>query len=101
MAYHDWDPEHESIEITAYSVDRKWTKKNIIRAIFDYPFNVMGVRNVVARHSEKNRVRRIWRALGAEEYVLKDVWAPGVAMCIAVLSRDAWRKFEERMYGQA
>ena len=104
FVYHDYDPDSGVIEISGYSDRRDWTNKDMVRAIFDYPFEQLGVRLLVARHSEKNtRVRRIWRALGAREYIIDDLWADGEAMAVAVLSRDAWNKtkLKRKSHGQA
>ena len=85
--YTDWQPEAGTIELSAYATYRDWmSRKALGILLYDYPFGSLGCRLVVARHSERNApVRRIWRALGAQETLIPELWAPGEATAIAVL----------------
>lgn len=100
--YHNYDPDTEVIEISIYSLDRSWTNKQNVSAIFDFPFLRLDVRMLVARHTEHNkRVRRIWRALGASEYIIPELRGPGEAEAIATMLRDDWLKSPFRVKGEA
>jgi len=104
FVYHNWNPTAGLIELSGYSSRRDWTTRAVIREIFAYPFDVVGVRMVVARHSEHNRrVIRIWNALGATQYRIPDLRGPDEAEIICTYSREAWRKYLEKgtAYGQA
>jgi hypothetical protein len=93
--YHNWCPENGTIEITAAALHPRWGTKARLRAIFDYPFGFC--RMVVARTSENNPTPlRIWRALGASEYRIADLRAPGEAEIVTTLSVEQWRA----KYGQ-
>jgi len=93
FVYHNYEPETGVIEVSGYSTRRDWCTKALLKVIFDYPFNQVGVRLVVARHSEHNkRVRRIWKSIGAKEYVIPDLRADGEAEVVSVLSRNDWMK---------
>ena len=57
--------------------------------IFDYPFGFC--RMVVARIAETNtRARRIWRSLGADEYVIPRLRSAHEAEVIYTLTREQW-----------
>lgn len=98
VVYHNYCPEAGVIELSAASVDRKWLTKDRLRQIYGYPFDQIGCQMVVARYSAENkRVRRIWTALGATEYVIPRLRGRDEAEVIATLTVEAWREFEERL----
>lgn len=104
FVYHNYEPSAGVIEVSGFSTRRDWVSAPLLRIIFEYPFNQLGVRLVVARHSEKNtRVRRIWKALGATEHVIPELRGPGEAEAIAILSAQDWAnsKFMRRSNGKA
>lgn len=91
IVYHNWQPEAGVIEISAASINRTWLNRERLRAIFDYPFNVAGCRMAVARIGEANaRARRIWRSLGADEFVIPKLRSPTEAEIIYTLSAETW-----------
>ena len=92
FVYHNWNPDAEIIEVSGASLVRDWATKDVVRTIFGYPFDQLKCQAVVARHSEFNaRVRRIWRALGAKEYVIPRLRGRDEAEAVAVLTAEAWR----------
>ena len=100
FVYHNWSPEYETIEVSGASSKRKWANPDRLSAIFAYPFEEIKCRMVVARHSEHNkRVRRIWRSIGADEYIIPQLRSPTEAEVIATLRRDQWlnSKFQRQM----
>lgn len=93
VVFHNWDPDTQVIEISSYSTRRDWATRGAVSAMFTYPFDDLGCRMVVARHSEHNsRARRIWSALGAKEYVIADLRGDGEAECLATLRREDFKK---------
>ena len=97
IVYHNWNPEAGLIELTAASKNRSWLNKANLTAIFEYPFAQLGCQLCVARISEHNaRARRIWRALGATEYVIPRLRGPNEAEVIATLTREAWEERKPR-----
>lgn len=102
VIYHSYDPEAGVIEISSGSTSRMWTTKGVIRAIFSYPFDQLGMRMVVARISESNaRTRRIWAAFGADEHVIPGLRGPNEAEIVATLTAEKWKagKFERNNNG--
>lgn len=92
FVFHNWNPDAAVIEISGASLIRGWTTKQIVRALFEYPFDQIGCQAVVARHSEHNtRARRIWRALGADEHVIPRLRGRNEAEALAVLTVENWR----------
>lgn len=88
VLFHNWTG--HAIEMTAYSSRRDWLTAGRLRMIFAYPFDI-GCNLAVARISEKNDLaRRIWRALGAKEYVIPELRGPGEAECVFTLSAGDW-----------
>jgi RimJ/RimL family protein N-acetyltransferase len=93
FVYHDWNPEAATIEISAASTRPGWGNKSALKAIFEYPFDQLGCQLVIARHSVNNsRVRRIWKALGASEYIIPRLRGRYEDEAIATLTVEAWRK---------
>ena len=98
FVYHGYEPEAGAIEISAYASRHNWCTRSHLERIFAYPFEELGCRLVVARHSEDNkRVRRIWRALGAQETLIPELHAPGVAEAVALLNRQDWQNAPYRL----
>lgn len=102
VVYHNYQPEAGVIEISAASTCRTWLNKARLREIFDYPFRI-GCRMVVTRTGEQNhRVRRIWRSLKADEYVIPALRSPTEAEVIYTLTAEQWRngKFRDIANGK-
>lgn len=92
FVYHNWSPEHGTIEISAAAVSPRWATRRNIAAVLAYPFDGLQCRLVTARHSERNAAaRRLWRGLGATEHFIPDLRADGEAETIAVLTAKAWQ----------
>ena len=96
--YHNWNPEAGTIEVSGASTRRNWAGRDEVKAIFGYPFDELGCQMVVARHSVDNaRVRRIWKALGASEYIIPRLRGRDEDEAIATLTVEAWRAFERSL----
>jgi hypothetical protein len=90
VIYSNWCPESGVIEISAAATCHRWGTKERLRIIFDYPFGFCRI--VMARTSENNPTPlRILRALGACEYRIPDLRAPGEAEIILTLSAGQWK----------
>lgn len=91
VGFHNFQPSEGVIELSAFTATRDWLSKDRLRELFSYPFDQIGVRMCVARISERNHTaRRVWRALGASEFVIPDLRADGEAEAIYTLHRDRW-----------
>ena len=99
VVYHNYSPSSGTIELSAYAKNRTWTNKEVIKAIFDYPFEQLGCRMAISRTSGTNkRVIRIWTALGATHYTIPDLRADGEDEIISILRREDWEtsKFKRK-----
>lgn len=93
FVWHGYEPQAGTIEVSGYSTRRNWASPAIVRDLFAYPFDRLGLRVVCARHSARNRpVRRIWAALGATEVILPRMRGDDEDEAVAILHRDAWRQ---------
>ena len=104
VVYHNWSPETGVIELSAGSITRKWLTRPRLSLIFGYPFHVVNCRMAIARIAESNhRARRIWRSLGADEFVIPALRSPTEAECIFTLSRETWEagRFKGATRGKA
>ncbi|MBT8152753.1 GNAT family N-acetyltransferase [Epibacterium ulvae] len=92
VVYHNFDPDEGRIELSGYAERADWLSRSNLREIFHYPFEQVGVRIVIARHSERNvRAVRLWDRLGAVQHHVPEIRARGEAEIIAVLDREAWQ----------
>lgn len=90
VVFHDWNPERGLVELSCAAVNPRWLTRQVAGVCFAYAFDV--ARMAVTRTSERNeRVVRIWRALGASEYRIADLWAPGEAAVLFTLTPQQWR----------
>lgn len=91
VVYHNWNPEAGTIELSAASSRRDWLNKRNLGVIFEYPFRQLGCQMCVARIAEGNSVaRRIWRALGADEFVIPRLRGRDEGEAIYTLTQEAW-----------
>lgn len=89
LVFHNWTPEYGVIEVSAAATDSKWAQRNILSEALEYVFRHNQL--AVARCSENNkRVRRLWRALGADEVVIPRLRGRDEAEAILTLSDEAW-----------
>lgn len=92
VVYHNWQPEAGVIELSAASIHRKWLTRERLKEVFGYPFDGLQCRIAVARIGEHNATaRRIWRSLGADEFVIPKLRSPTEAEVIYTLSAETWR----------
>lgn len=61
--------------------------------MFSYAFDQAGCQMLVARHSEHNAtLRRMWNAVGANEYLIPRLRGRDEAEAIATYTAEAWRE---------
>lgn len=104
VVYHNWVPENGVIEISSAALRCNWLNKARLSAIFGYPFEQVQCRMVVARIAESNATaRRIWRSIGASEYLIPQLRSHTEAEAIYTLSKEQWQgsKFMRAINGQA
>ena len=84
---HNWQPEFETIEVSAASIRRTWMTRSRLNDIADMAYNDLKCHAIIARHDPSNlTARKLWKALGAHEYILRGARRKGPD-CMSVLER--------------
>lgn len=93
VVFHDWQPDPRTIELTAASTDRRWLTRAVLRSAFNYVFDTCHCQMALARtHEDNATVRRLWKALGAKEFVIPRLEGRSKAGVVLTLTDEAWRK---------
>lgn len=93
MIFHNYSPECETIELSGAAISRRWLTRRVFNEMFGYAFDQIGCQMLVARHSEHNkRLRRMWNAVGASEYLIPRLRGRDEAEAIATYTAEAWRE---------
>jgi RimJ/RimL family protein N-acetyltransferase len=89
VAFHNWNPDAGVVEVSAASVDPRWASRDVLEELFGYAFAI--AQAVVARTAEDNtRVRRLWKAFGATEYIIPRLRGRTASEALLMLTDDAW-----------
>lgn len=89
------------MEVTAAAIDSRWASRTVLRQLFGYVFNAAQL--CVARTGTDNqRVRRLWKAFGAKEYIIPRLRGREASEAILTLTDDAWyaSRFMRQANGQ-
>lgn len=89
IVYHEWQPAAQTIQISAFAVDRKWTDRETIAAIFEYPFRFAQM--LWAQSEVDNMPRAIFRKLGGDEIVIPRLLGRDKDGVLLTLTDDQWR----------
>ena len=90
--YQNYHPEHGVIEISAAAVSPRWLSRQILREMFDYPFEQLGCQAVVLRCDQGDKVMaRIAQAFGFARYDIPRLRGRDAGEAIYVLADDVWR----------
>lgn len=93
MIFHNWVPESGTIELSGAAISKRWLTRKVFNAMFGYAFDHVGCQMLVARHSENNTtLRRMWNAVGANEYLIPRLRGRDEAEAIATYTAEAWRE---------
>lgn len=92
LVFHNYQPEAGVIEVSAVADDARWAQRSILKDAFNYIYNQLGCQMAAARCDVSNeRVRRLWKAFGADEYVIPRLRGRQKDEAILTLTDDAWR----------
>lgn len=90
--FHNWQPDEGVIELTSASVSPKWLNRRVLRAMFDYAFNVLNCQATVMRVAPENtRMCRIASAFGFKRYDIPRLRGRDQAEALFILGDDEWR----------
>ena len=98
--YHNWYPEDGVMELSSFSLSKRWLTKKVIRAMFTLPFARLGCQLVVTRVSERNKVMiDIMRRFGFSEVFIPRLRGRDEGEFIFSYTDDQWKS--SRYYGEA
>ena len=98
LVFHNWEPEHGIIEISAAADDRRWMTRKVMAEAFGYAFGHVGCQMVIVRTDPQNKpARHIWLALGGTEYIIPRLRGRDLDGSIITLTAEQWQgsKFNE------
>ena len=91
VVFHNWSPAHRTIELSAAADTPKWMTRAIISGIMAYPFEELNCQMIFAQTAVDNtRVRRLWKRLGATEYIVARLHGENKDAAFLTLTREAW-----------
>ena len=103
LVFNNWEPEFGTIEVTGAATDRRWFTRDILDAVDRYAFGDLGCQMLIARHSANARhIRRLWLAVGAEEFVIPRLWGRNEDGVISTITQESWNesRFKRHTHGQ-
>jgi len=90
VVLHDWNPNAETIEISALSKDKRFPNRAATRAVCNYAFRFCQC--VYVRTDARNLVVRRWgRSIGASEHILPRLRGRGASEAFLILTKEAWQ----------
>lgn len=93
MIYHNWDPKAGIIEISGAGESPRWLTRPVLKAMYAYPFALLGCQMVVQRNSERNtRLNSMLERLGFTGHVIKRLRGPDEAEIVFTLTRENWER---------
>jgi RimJ/RimL family protein N-acetyltransferase len=89
VAFHNWNPQAGVIEVSAAAVDPKWFNRAILAEMGRYAFAIAQV-VVIRTHENNTRARRLFKSLGAQEYIIPRLRGRNASEAVLLLTDDAW-----------
>lgn len=91
VVFHNYHPEAGVIEVSAAALNARWAQRGVLKELLGYAFGPAQCQAVVARCSEDNNsTRRLWRGMGAQEFILPRLRGRDESECVHILTDDAW-----------
>lgn len=89
--YHNWQPDAGVIELSSFSLNKRWLTRPVIRAMFALPFVRLGCQLVVLRVSERNNsMCEIARTFGFSEVYIARLRGRDEGEFIFSFTDDQW-----------
>lgn len=91
LVYHNYDPDADIIEISGASWKKGWLTRNVLKAMYGFPFIDCGCQAVVQRVPDEDTAQhRMLAAFGAERYRVPRLRGRDKAENIFVTTRETW-----------
>lgn len=99
VVFHNLSKRHGIIELSAASTSPRWLTRPVLKAMFGYPFDQLGVQLVVLRVSERNeRMIDIALRFGFADYRIPRLRGRDEAEIILTLAAESWQA--NRIHGR-
>lgn len=93
VMFHNYSPENGVIELSAGALSPRWLTRPILKEMFSYPFDQLGVQAIIARVSSSDRrLGRILPAYGFETYIIPRLRGRDEDEAIYILYDNVWRE---------
>lgn len=100
VAFHNWCPEHGVIEISGAATDPRWLTRTVINKALGYVFDEIKCQAVLALQDPDNhRATKVWKALGAQEFIIPRLRGRNNAGSLITLTDEAWSKSKFKRQG--
>ena len=97
--YHNYYPDEGVVELSSFSVSKRWLTKRVIRAMFYMPFVRLGCQLVILRVSERNKTMcDIARSFGFTEVFIPRLRGRDEGEFIFSYTDDQWKS--SKYYGE-
>lgn len=92
IVYHNYHPKEGVIELSAFSLSKRWLTKKTIYSILNEPFVSLGCQMLIFRTSSKNdKMLKINRGLGFSEILLPRMRGKNEDEFLFTLTDDDWK----------
>lgn len=89
VVFHNWCPESGVIEISCAAENPRWMTRTVMNEAMSYAFSFCQM--VVARiHQDNTTARKLWRGLGASEFIIPRMRGRRAAEAIYTLTDGQW-----------
>lgn len=93
LAFHNYEPETEIIEVSGAAEDSRWMTRTVINEALGYVFDQIGCQMLVARQALDNAApRRAWLSIGGTEYAIPRLRGRDKDGSIITLTDDQWSR---------
>jgi hypothetical protein len=91
LIYHNYDPDSQVIEISGAAWVKGWLTRDVLRAMYGYPFIDCGCQAVVQRVSDDDEAQhRMLASYGSVRYRIPRLRGENAAENIFVTTKEAW-----------
>ena len=93
VVYHNWEPNAGVIEISGASTAPRWLTRSVLREMYRYAFEEVGVQMVVQRTpAENERLLRILNRVGFKFYRIPRLRGRELDEMVCTLTDDDWKR---------
>ncbi|MEO1140745.1 MAG: N-acetyltransferase [Pseudomonadota bacterium] len=91
VVYHDYSPEHGTIDYSGATDDPSWLKGATLHHMFAYPFERLGCQMVITVNSANNkRLHRQLRRLDHKAHYIRRLWGRDEDAIHWTFTKEAW-----------